>query len=139
MKRHTGFTLIELICAVTMMSVGLAGIARVFQLTRQGPLYAAATQNAAQLAQDCADLILNSRRSSGYGTQTATMCDNLATSAARAGYSGYSGYTLSLSSSTTSTSACPTGAACTYWTVKVAPPADLKLMPTMAAFMLVQY
>jgi prepilin-type N-terminal cleavage/methylation domain-containing protein len=139
MKTHTGFTLIELICVIVMVSIGLVGMARLLQATRLGPLSGAAVQNATQLAQDCADLVLNSRRSGTYGTQTATMCDNLITSAASAGYSGYTNYALSLSSSSTATSACPTGAACTYWTVKVTPPADLKLQPTMAAFMLVQY
>lgn len=112
------------------MSIGLVGLSRLFQLTREGPLYGAAVQNATQLAQECAELVLDTRRSTGYSAPTTSTCNSLALP---------SGYTRTLQSASTTTNACPSSAACTYWKVAVTAPADSAKVTTSVVVMLVQY
>lgn len=130
MKTRTGFTLIEFICVIAVMSIGLVGISRLFQQTREGPLYAAAVQNATQLAQECAEVLLDSRRSGSYASPTSASCNALTLPV---------GYSRTLSASTTANSACPSGAACTWWKVLVTAPAESTTVTTSAVVMLVQY
>lgn len=130
MKTRAGFTLLELVCVVAVMSIGLAGLSRLFQQTREGPIYAAAVQNATQLAQECAELLLDTRRSTGYSAPTSATCNGLTLP---------SGYSRTLLPATTTTSACPSGAACTYWKVAVTAPAESTTVTTSTVVMLVQY
>lgn len=130
MRTHSGFTLIELICVIVVMSIGILGLVRMLQQTREGPIYAMAMQDANQLAQECAELLLDTRRTAGYSAVNTSTCNGLALP---------SGYTRTLQSASTTTSACPNNVACTYWKVAVTAPADSASVSSTAVVMLVQY
>jgi prepilin-type N-terminal cleavage/methylation domain-containing protein len=128
MKTPAGFTLIELVCVIAVMSIGLVGVSRLFQQTREGPLYAAAVQNATQLAQECAEYALDTKRAGK--TVTTSLCDSMPKP---------TGYNRTLTPSSITTSSCPTGGTCTYWNVTVTAPAESSTVTTSAVVMLVQY
>jgi type II secretory pathway pseudopilin PulG len=115
MKRLAGFTLIELVGVIVIVSVGMVGVARMFGNTNLGLARATDDQVVSQYAQECAERVLQTRRDYGMtSTRIATtMCDLPAiTSYTR---------TLSLPANYTgtTTTACPSGIVCRDATVTV--------------------
>jgi prepilin-type N-terminal cleavage/methylation domain-containing protein len=139
MKRTTGFTLIELIAAMVVISVGFVGLARLFANTNAGLSSAEGTQRAAQYAQECAEHVLAVRRNNLDFASVAlknTMCSAFAPPA------GYvqvvvRGLDPDLTVIETATNACPLNAICRYVTVTVTSTSGLN--PFTVPFTLVKY
>lgn len=66
MRRTAGFTLIELVLVMVIISVGLLGIARLFGNTSTSLSTNEIVQQAAQYAQECAEGAIARRRDSGF-------------------------------------------------------------------------
>jgi prepilin-type N-terminal cleavage/methylation domain-containing protein len=129
MKRITGFTLIELVLVMVVISVGFLGLARLFANTNTGLSSAETVQVAAQYAQECAERVLAARREPGFAWTSLNnaMCD------------GITGlpvpYVRGLNIVPT-TGTCPNLATCKDVTVTVTPGSN---PPTVILFTLVQY
>lgn len=107
----TGFTLIELMAVILVVSVGLAGLARMFGNSSLTLATAENIQVTAQYAQECAEYVLGVRRDLGIASVTTNTCSTLP--ALPSGYSR----TLELASNTTG--ACPASSSCTNAAVTV--------------------
>ena len=107
MRRAMGFTLIELVLVMVVISVGLVGLASLFGNTLNGLTTNETVQQAAQYAQECAERVIATRRDLGFDSAsiTTTMCDPSPNGFARA-------VTVPATYTGTSTSACPNGATC---------------------------
>lgn len=106
MKRTSGFTLIELVMVMVVISVGFVGLARLFANTNVGLARAEGAQVAAQYAQECAERVLGARRDLGFSSPAInnTMC-TLGVPSLGATYTG------------SSTSVCPNSVTCRDVTV----------------------
>lgn len=81
MRRPSGFTLIELVVVMVVISVGLLGIASLFSNTAKGLSINESMQQAAQYAQECAEHVLAVRYDLGFTSSSIndTMCNALGT------------------------------------------------------------
>lgn len=139
MDLRRGFSLIELVIVLVLISVGLLGLSRL-GAGLSSRLFGAADLGAmSQLAQECAERVVNVRRDSGFASTllTSTLCDPTPASYVR---------TLTLPATYVggaTTPACPTGATCRDVTVKVCAgsvsPCPAAAPSASVAFMLVQY
>ena len=78
MRRPTaGFTLLELVAVIVLISVGLAGLASMFGQTGRALIVGEDAQAAAQYGQECAERFMATRRDLGFNhaTITTTLCD----------------------------------------------------------------
>ena len=66
MRRDRGFTLIELVMVMIVVSVGLLGIASLFSTTSNALSTNETLQQAAQYAQECAERVTAVRRDLGF-------------------------------------------------------------------------
>ena len=119
MRRQKGFTLIEIIASLVMISAGIVGLARLFSNANSAATVATEMQKATRYAQECAEHILGLRAdtnflSSAIGT---TMCNTLSIPTADSAYVR----TVSLGTTYTGTTAtaCPNTASCRNATVRV--------------------
>ncbi|MGE5650577.1 MAG: type II secretion system protein [Bacillota bacterium] len=111
MRRVDGFTLLELLAVIVIVSVGLAGLAKMFGNTSMALVLGEGTQLTAQYAQECAEYVLGVRKDLGFTSITENTCDSLP--ALPAGYSR----SLSLAANTTGT--CPSSSTCANVAVTV--------------------
>jgi prepilin-type N-terminal cleavage/methylation domain-containing protein len=122
-----GFTLIELVGVMLVISIGFLGLARLFANMDINLAKAEAQDKTLQYAQACAEYVFQSRRDLGYCTTavpctttvnsvnvtylSTTMCASLVSTADTA--AGYTVGPLTISNSGTSaTGMCATGAVC---------------------------
>ena len=105
MRQSNGFSLIELIAVIVVISVGLAGLARMWGNASIAMPTGEEMQTTAQYAQECADIVLGTRRDIGFAALNTNLCDPAPT-----------GYTrtvvLSNTYNNTVTSVCPVKASC---------------------------
>jgi prepilin-type N-terminal cleavage/methylation domain-containing protein len=98
MKPHHGFTLIELVIVMVVVSIGTVSLLKLFANNNTSLNTSEAFQLATQYAQECADKVVADNRS---GTTIATTtCDTLPS---------VSPYTRTVSVTADATSACPSG------------------------------
>lgn len=81
MRSESGFTLIELIVVIVIISTGLAGLARLFGNSSIALVKGEEQQNATRYAQECAERVLKLRRDSGwasigFGSTSNTLCSS---------------------------------------------------------------
>jgi prepilin-type N-terminal cleavage/methylation domain-containing protein len=101
----SGFTLLEMLVVIVIVSVGLAGLGRMFGNTAMGLANAEDMQNAAAYAQQCAEIIIGTRRDRGFNAVSSSLCGP-----APAGYART--VTLGTAYSGSGPVACPAGATC---------------------------
>lgn len=139
MRRAGGFSLIELLVIMVLISIGLLGLSRLTGNLGKAAFRTGNLQTMSQYAQECAERVISTRRDAGFASPllTSTLCDPSPASHIR---------TLSLPASyigTTSTSACPLGATCRDVTVTVCAgsvsPCPATVQSANVTFMLVQY
>lgn len=107
MRRTRGFSLIELIMIIVLLSIGLVGLMAMFGRSVGSIDDNVDIQSGAQLVQQCAEQVLGTRRysASSYALVDATICDGLPAG----GYSyGVSLVPLAGAAGT----ACPAGTSC---------------------------
>lgn len=128
MRGRSGFSLIELIVVILVVSVGLAGLARMFGNTSTALVTGEETAVLNQYAQECAETVLGRRRDIGFDAVTTSLCS--ATPAA-----GYvRTLTLGAVYAGATTGPCPSGANCRNVTVTV----NKGTLSSSLTFMLVQ-
>lgn len=114
MTCQRGFTLIELVGVIVIVSVGMLGVASLLSTTNQVMARATDEQVLSQYAQECAETVLKTRRIYGSASTliTTTMCNPAPTNYVR---------TVSIPTAYlgTATSACPSGISCRDVTVTV--------------------
>ena len=117
MRYSTGFTLIEMVLVMIVISVGLLGLTSLFSENVRGLVINEGSQQVAQYAQECAERVIAVRRDSGFasGSIGSTMCDTLG--ALPGGFAR----TVSVPATYTgnTTSACPNNVTCRNVTVSV--------------------
>lgn len=111
MRRVDGFTLLELLAVIVIVSVGLAGLAKMFGNTSMALALGESTQLTAQYAQECAEYVLGVRKDLGFTSIAANTCDTLPPLP--------TGYSRSLSLAANTTGACPSSSVCTNAAVTV--------------------
>lgn len=79
MRRASGFTLIELVIVMIVISAGLAGLASLFSNTSTSLSTNETLQRATQYAQECAEKVSATRHSpsGGFASISNTICDTL--------------------------------------------------------------
>lgn len=79
--RRTGFSLIELVIIIVVVSIAAVGMLALFGIVGRSLAINEDTQIAAQVAQECAEHIMAVRRNplpgNGYAAITTTICDAL--------------------------------------------------------------
>jgi prepilin-type N-terminal cleavage/methylation domain-containing protein len=77
MRRESGFTLIELVLVMLVISAGLLGLTKLFSRTSTALSTNETLQQAAQYAQECAEQVILKRREKAFlwADITPTMCD----------------------------------------------------------------
>lgn len=125
-----GFTLIELVLVIIIVSIGLLALASMFGNNMRALAIGEDTQRAAQYGQECAERILAARRDLGFASISTTICDLMAlpTGFART-------VTVPATYTGTATSACPNLASCRDVTVTVGKDA----VSSVITLMLVDY
>jgi prepilin-type N-terminal cleavage/methylation domain-containing protein len=83
--RSAGFTLIELVAVIVVASVGMVGLATMFSNTNLGLARATDEQAASQYVQECAELVLQTRRD--YGITSGRLVDTMCNASVLSGYS----------------------------------------------------
>ncbi|MBU1190964.1 MAG: prepilin-type N-terminal cleavage/methylation domain-containing protein [Gammaproteobacteria bacterium] len=85
-RRHAGFTLIEMVLVIVILSI--AGLAILNQFSNMSRSYFSneRLQTSTQLAQECAEQVLAIRRLQSYAAAVASGCPALPPSYAAAGY-----------------------------------------------------
>jgi prepilin-type N-terminal cleavage/methylation domain-containing protein len=130
-RRQKGFSLIELVMVIVLLSLAAVALLQQFSLASSSLIRNEHLQTASQLAQVKAEELLAVRRTQGYsvaaldaGTSTENLIGN------------YAGYSRSVTIAIPPSSDCPSGAICKNVTVTVSRAAD-----TLAeiALMLVSY
>lgn len=81
MRSESGFTLIELIVVIVVISTGLAGLARLAVNSSTALVKGEEQQKTTRYAQECAERILKQRRDSGwasigFGSPSNTLCSS---------------------------------------------------------------
>lgn len=112
MQRDAGFTLIELIAIILVISIGAIGLSRLSANANVSLVTATNVQVMSQHAQSCAERVIATRRDLGFNSVklTTSMCDP-----APAGYTRL----VSMPATYSGTGICPTGATCRDVTVTV--------------------
>ena len=79
-RTHRGFTLVELVVVIIVVSVGLLGLASMFGDNIRTLVVGEDAQRAAQYAQECTERVLAVRRNLGFDSATiaTTICDSQA-------------------------------------------------------------
>lgn len=103
-KPQPGFSLIELVAVITVLSVASIGIAAGFAHLGRSQLLNEDIQAASQMAQACAEHLIASRRNNAYATML-TNCTALGS------FNGYGPPTVTTFAPAAGTT-CPTGATC---------------------------
>jgi prepilin-type N-terminal cleavage/methylation domain-containing protein len=111
-----GFTLVELVIVIIVVAVGLLGIARMFGDSVSTLVVGEDVQRAAQQAQECAEMILAKRRTSGFGSVATTTCDD---AEVPAGFIRAITLTEPPTYTGSAATACPDGVTCQDVTVTV--------------------
>jgi len=111
-----GFTLIELVAIIVLLSVGATAILALFGQVGRSIATNQETQTGAQLAQACAEQIMAFRRNAGVGYGYANVAVGNATGACNAGFTAVGGFTTApvvnvTAHDSTSLSACPSAIA----------------------------
>ena len=121
MCRDAGFSLVELVVVMIVISVGFLGLASMFRGTVSGLVVNEASQQTGQYAQECAERVLALRRdqifSSVSTSNSSTICDTTALGALPSGFTR--GVNVSSTTTGTSTGPCPNGVQCKNVTVTV--------------------
>ena len=89
MRCARGFSLVELVGVMLVVSIGFVGLARLFSNMEFGLATAEAQDKTVKYAQMCAEYVLQTRRDLGYSSSslTDTMCNSLISTAdSAAGY-----------------------------------------------------
>jgi prepilin-type N-terminal cleavage/methylation domain-containing protein len=119
MRLEKGFTLIEIIASLVMISAGIVGLARLFSNANSAATVSEEMQKATRYAQECAEHILGLRADTNFlsSTISTTMCNTLSIPAADSAYVR----TVSLGSTYVGTAAtsCPNTASCRDAAVRV--------------------
>lgn len=108
-RAAAGFTLLELVAVIVLISVGLAGLASMFGESGRALVIGEDVQTAAQHGQECAERFMATRRDLGFNDPSITtaLCganpDGFTRTVTPAGLPTYVG---------TATSACPNLATC---------------------------
>lgn len=111
-----GFTLIELVLVMVVVSVGLLGLSSIFSENTKALVLNENVQRVSQYAQECAEHILavNRRTPTGFNSITTTMCDG-------APLDNHPGITTTVTVPATYTgttlTTCPNGVTCRNVTV----------------------
>ena len=139
MRAGAGFTLLELVALMVMISVAMLGTARLWGNTNGSLQRAADAQLLSRYAQECAERVVQTRKDFGFTSSliNSTMCDPAPASFIRT-------VTVPAASTGSATTACPNGAACRDIVVKVCAGASGASCPATAAtasvtLMLVSY
>ena len=108
-RAAAGFTLLELVAVIIVISVGLAGLASMFAEGGRALVIGEDVQKAAQYGQECAERFVAVRRDLGFGSASIStaLCD---TPAPDTGFTRT--VTVPPTYTGTSTSACPNSATC---------------------------
>ncbi|SNS82625.1 prepilin-type N-terminal cleavage/methylation domain-containing protein [Noviherbaspirillum humi] len=114
-RPQPGFTLVELIFVIALLSLGFTGITNLYANLQSGLLRAEAMQKATQIAQSCAERMMVLRRLNAYGDASVTNACSTAPAVAETGYNT-PGVT---SAAATSTDGCPSGGTCSKVTITV--------------------
>lgn len=110
MRRLHGFTLIEMVMIILVVSVGMLALANLFGGNSRTLVINESVQKVAQYAQACAERILEVRRDNTFSAASSTtICAEMPGSPSVSG----------TSVTGTSSSACPNGFACRNVTVTV--------------------
>lgn len=114
MRTSAGFTLLELVAVMVMISVAMVGVGRLWSNANSGLEKAANAQLLSRYAQECAERVIQTRKDYGFTSNliNSTVCDPAPASYIRT-------VTVPATSTGTATSACPNGATCRDITVKV--------------------
>lgn len=107
-----GFSLIELIVAIVVLSIGTIAVVTMMSQAGRGQTDNNDFQTAVQLIQECAEQVLATRRRATNGYVSATSCSGVTA------FSGFSAPTVAVIDPYTD-NACPTGAICKLLTVSV--------------------
>ena len=126
MNSERGFNLIELVLSLLLLALGSVVVATQFGQGARGLGVDESVQTAAQLAQRCAEHLIEIRRRNGYASATAAACPALPAAMTALGY------TQSLSLVPLAGGPCPTGVGCTRARIQVlkqgVPQSELSLM-----------
>jgi prepilin-type N-terminal cleavage/methylation domain-containing protein len=104
MARARGFTLVELVLVMVIVSVGLLGMSRVFSNSAIALKTVERWEQVAQAEQECAEKVLSLRKASGISAVTSST-----TCPAALSNSNLNAATVAVS---TNTAQCPTGVTC---------------------------
>jgi len=91
--RQRGFTLIELVAIIVLLSVGATALMALFGQVGRSIATNQETQTGAQLAQACAEQIMAFRRNTAAGYGYANVLVGNATGACNAGFTAVGGFT----------------------------------------------
>jgi prepilin-type N-terminal cleavage/methylation domain-containing protein len=110
--RQRGFTLIELVAIIVLLSVGATALLALFDQVGRSIATNQETQTGAQLAQACAEQIMAFRRNTAAGYGYANVLVGNATGACNAGFTAVAGFTTApvvnvAAHDSTSLPACP--------------------------------
>ena len=110
MRRAAGFTLIEMVLVMLVITAGLVGLTGLFSTTAMSLSTNEGLQNAAQYAQECAEHVISTRRN--FGFSSSSINNNMCTASPDTGIAR----TVTVGSAATGTSAatdpCPFGISC---------------------------
>lgn len=114
--RQRGFTLIELVAIIVLLSVGATSILALFSQVGRSIATNQETQTGAQLAQACAEQIMAFRRNTAVGYGYTNIAVGNATGACNAGFTAVGGFTTAPvvnvnAHSSASLPACPSATA----------------------------
>ena len=115
MRPHQGFTLIELVIVMLIISAGLLGIASLFGSTSTALSTNETVQQATQYARECAERVIGIRRSQGFASASisSTMCNTTTDTPAGQMPAMPTGFarTVAITTYNGTGSPCPTGTA----------------------------
>lgn len=114
MRTRAGFTLLELVAVMAMVSVAMLGTARLWGNANGSLRKAADAQLLSRYVQECAERVIQTRKDFGFTSTliNSTICDPAPASHIRT-------VTVLATSIGSATTACPSGAVCRDIVVKV--------------------
>jgi prepilin-type N-terminal cleavage/methylation domain-containing protein len=125
-RPHHGFTLVELIFVIVVLSIGFTGITNGYASLQRGLSRAEAAQKATQIAQSCAERMMSLRRLYAYGDTTVTNACTTAPAISETGYNAPAVTTATASA----TDGCPSGVTCSKVTITVSCPTTSAVCPS---------